>query len=216
MRSKRRGSGAPRKYWARLFFKILVVNPLDGSDGEEGDFDLIVFTHGDKCAPPAVDFSRTVVSVSLVSGSIGATAVGPMGAGGAGSIGATAVGPMGADGAGSIGATAVGPMGADGAGSIEAVIPLDSVRGVIWGLVSSKYQRLSPKKPPLTDRHSQIMVALKEKLSHLTQLTDEKNQDIGIVALEVSSLEKCLYSLIGTVDSDEVLDNIFNNFCIGK
>ena len=108
-----------------------------------------------------------------------------------------------------------GPIGAI-PGSIGAVTNQNSLQEVIWGLISDKYLDLCEEKTLLVDRHSMIIRTLRQKLHKVSHLTDEKNQDIGIVASEILSLEKSLYSLIGAVDSDDILEHIFDNFCIGK
>ena len=203
------------------FFKILVINPFerDFFQFESEEFDLVVVTHGDRPGfhPPQFSGIRTV-HVSLLAGSIGAdpSPAGSIGAdpSPAGSIGANP--PP----AGSIGANPppAGSIGANlsPAGFAEGVMPPEAVKKVIWGLISEKYSKLSLKNPLLVDRHCRVIGILREKLLKIVHLTDEKSQDMGIVASEVLSLEKYLYSLIGAIDSDEVLENVFDNFCIGK
>ena len=276
-RIEQEGIRRARELLKKAFFKILVINPFDDGEGffDDGDFDLVVATHGDRPLFKVPVFSDIpIVPVSLMpgfagvedseesgsigaedsqeSGSMGATVPenGPMGAEDSqesGSIGATVPenGPMGAENSqesGSIGATVPenGPMGAEDSqksgfrgatvpengsvgaedlrksGSMGAVVPRELVKKVIWGFVSEKYSRLGQENPILIDRHSRIIKILREKLFGVIQLTDKKNQDIAIVASEILSLEKYLYSLIGAVDNDEVFENIFDNFCIGK
>ena len=178
-----------RRSWDLLkkaFFKILVFNPFDR---EEDEFQL-----------EGGEFDLVVVThrdkgcFEMPSFS------------GIPTLYVSLNGPMGAD-LGSMGA-ATGPIG--------AVTNQNSLQQVIWGLIFDKYLGLCEEKPLLVDRHSQIIRTLRQKVHKISQLTDEKNQDIGIVASEILSLEKSLYSLIGAVDSDDVLEHIFDNFCIGK
>ena len=205
----------------KAFFKILVVNPFDGEEDscqiEDGTFDLVVVTHGDKFNFKVPRFPRVpTLYVSLLHGPMGAEdsshSAGSMGAGDS----SHSAGPMGAGDS----SHSTGPMGAGdsshSAGPMGAVVKQDSLREAVWGLVSDKYLRLCEEKPLLLDRHGMTIRVLREKLIEFAQLADIKNRDMGIFASEMQSLEKCIYSLVGGVDSDEILKNIFDNFCIGK
>ena len=41
-------------------------------------------------------------------------------------------------------------------------------------------------------------------------------QDIGIISSEINNIDNKISRLIGITTPDDVLQNIFSNFCIGK
>ena len=44
----------------------------------------------------------------------------------------------------------------------------------------------------------------------------KNSQDMAIISSELNTVGHCISELIGIVSPDDVLHNIFNNFCIGK
>ncbi len=207
--------------FSRAFFKILVINPVLAFDLESvlelRELDLIVFTHADdpEFQTHLNKFSEFFAHVKRVSfdgksGSIEPLAIpGPIEPGStlkSGSIGADEIGP-------------IGPKVRPVSGPIEpanvksgSIGPADSM-GPIRGEIASKYSTLLANDPLLIDRQCQI---LRELVSESRGIRGLLDGDVAILSAEVNRLGQKLSELIGIVSPDDVLHNIFNNFCIGK
>lgn len=75
---------------------------------------------------------------------------------------------------------------------------------------------LSPELPLLTNARQ--LSALQRSISYLQNALLALNEDRGyeFIAFELSSASAALEEILGIITTDELLDNIFSNFCIGK
>ena len=101
-----------------------------------------------------------------------------------------------------------GSIGPESSGPIE---PLTEIKN----LISNKYKGLTSLNPILPERQ-------RSNISDLYALTDQINQlisfesDPAILSGEINRLDQQINSLLGITTPDDVLNNIFSNFCIGK
>lgn len=221
--------------YSKSFFKVLVVNPTQVTSKEyeifsKDCFDLIVFTHKDISTKEqlysALDIlpeAKLAINTDLFGdndsfdllGSIGPIRLdGSMGAVDNGSIEPVKnVGPMGAELSGSIDPhPRIGSIGADCSGSIG---PTKSLEALVNLLVSRKFNELTRDKPLLISRHRDSVNKI-----YLEYVKFEQNvcniNDIAILSSEINILGVKISELIGVLSPDDVLNNIFSNFCIGK
>lgn len=173
------------------FFKILVVNPFDeiSFDPEGITFDAIVFTHSDLDGfeEAKYKFKSGPMGAILESGSIGAgVGNGPMGA-------IFESGPMGAK-------IESGPIG-----------PTYSLEDYIL----MKYQELISKEPVPIKRHRYVISDIYDRFYEFSG-TWYNTKDMAVISSLCSRVSVSIDELMGIVSSQEVLDHIFENFCIGK
>ncbi len=199
--------------FGRAFYKILVINPRLDFDIESmldlGELDLIVFSHADDKnfktnLSRFNDFFPEVKRVSFcgLSGSIEPLFLGPIGPNS--SVESGSIGPE----------NAVQISGSIGpkirnSGSIGPARNSNEISS----LVASKYQKLLSNDPLLIDRQCQLLRSLVGECADIENLL---TGDIAILSGEVNRLGRKLTELIGIISPDDVLHNIFNNFCIGK
>ena len=175
----------------------------------------------------------------------GQKVTGPMGAEKAGPVGAEKTGPMGAEKTGPMGAEKAGPMGAEKASPMEGKnsnfngldiskefeissynligdvqfcslkIGLDNVVSILSQQASRKYSNAVSEEPILLKRHKQKIFEIAKEVDQYGQLLEEES-DISIISSELNNIGHCISELIGIVSPDDVLHNIFDNFCIGK
>ncbi|MCO4755152.1 MAG: 50S ribosome-binding GTPase [Bacteriovoracaceae bacterium] len=150
------------------------------------------------------------IGAKVESGSIGANA-------GTGSIGANA-------GTGSIGASAEsGSIFDDQEGRVlprytHSVSMVDGSRvavSLITSYAAQKYGAAIADEPILLKRHQQKIFESKRLIDEYSQLMTFET-DISIISSELNNIGHCISELIGIVSADDVLHNIFDNFCIGK
>jgi tRNA modification GTPase len=206
----------------RSFFKILVINPFDYNldyfkQLENIAIDLIIFSHSDKN-----DFSKHANNAvmelkEIINGPIEPIQIGPMGAEKSGPIEPSPTGPMGAEKSGPIEPSPTGPMGATINGSIGANLTVESHQVIesIKELVSAKYLKLIENEPVMIERHKDVINKIYLMSCDYSDLSSNES-DISIISSELNAIGHCISELIGIVSPDDVLHNIFDNFCIGK
>jgi tRNA modification GTPase len=227
------------------FFKLLLINinEINNFDFEavmESKFDMIVFTHVDQMTgktnlneylsklPKADKYYIANTSkenenaMAINFGPIEPEESGSMGADNSGPIGAKNIGSIGPEKSGSMGAVNNGPMGAQNIGSIGPEIEVGSIGPgsldiveLISQVIESKYQLLTQDDPILIDRHRRKINEIYNDFDQF-KCNISSLGDIGIISSEARILESKISELIGVVSPDDVLNNIFSNFCIGK
>jgi tRNA modification GTPase len=209
---------------SKSFFKILVVNPLetnlnDYKKIENDHFDLVVFSHKDKVKKaklselldflPNAEYSIFTDLSGSSSRFIETGSIGPI----------QQSGPMGAGDSGSIEPGEIsGPMGAKVFGPIEPKQesgPIEPIQIRVNELVLRKFNTLTSAKPLLISRHRQDVNDIYLEFEKFTQITQDID-DIAIISNEINILGTKISQLIGILSPDDVLNNIFSNFCIGK
>ena len=221
------------------FYRVLVINPFADFDQTRFtiEYDSVLYTHADidnfelkiqkiskffNCPQFVLNYqdSQSLKGWSIVnlseffkkdeSGPMGAKSeTGPMGA-------KSETGPMGAK-------SKTGPMGATigGSDNTSDIVKSNTYEYNQKGFndlesdILRKYNLLAKKKPILIDRHRNV---ISDTYNSFNELTDawKVTKDLGILSSKCSILSKSLDELIGVVSPQDVLDNIFSNFCIGK
>ena len=97
-------------------------------------------------------------------------------------------------------------------GPIEPTV-LDTA--LLSRLVYSKYLKLQENNPIILPRHREKIRAISSRFEEF-QLLNKNEKDIAIISNELNLISQQIQELIGVITQNQVLKNIFENFCIGK
>ena len=86
---------------------------------------------------------------------------------------------------------------------------------IIHHIVKTKFQCLVDSDPIIIDRHKSLVLEIDGFAKSMEKMIYAE-QDIAIIANEVQIIGNSVAKLVGIVTPDQVLNNIFSNFCIGK
>jgi tRNA modification GTPase len=196
------------------FFKILVINPFEkpSKDDVIDDPDVVVFTHCD-----LNDFDKAVARSGFSHHSyICVSLTGPIEPLKSGPIEPLKSGPIEPAKSGPIEPAKSGPIEPAKRGPIEpAVFSRNQIFTVLFDAVSEKYSLLIKDQPLLLERHSDLIQKIQGKTEEFSKLL-KSNEDLGIISNEINRLGVEVEELVGSLPPDQVLGNIFENFCIGK
>jgi tRNA modification GTPase len=224
----------------KTFFKILVINPFNYllnkksstfqlEDYLKNEIDLIVITHSDLdgFSDSYDKFSKTIKDtgnakippifvISLGKDSNKLTKdFGPIGPG-LKNENFKFSGPIGPENSSLNQKNELGPIGPRDNEILFEIADLN----LIFERILKKYLKMLENDPILVERQCESIkkVYFEWKLwFELWQIEKIKpQQDWGLVSHQLTNTRNCLFELIGVVTSENVLDSVFRNFCIGK
>lgn len=175
------------------FYNMLIVNPfsynLESYKGLENiSLDLIIFTHND-----LENFENAVTEALSKLSKI----FGPIEPAKSGPIGPKIIAPI------------------EPVNFVSVGLKDRAKTALIEASLVKKYSQLIASEPFLVKRHSEVIDNIQYKLNNYKDLVLVED-DISIISFELNLIGNCISELIGIVSPDDVLHNIFNNFCIGK
>jgi len=188
------------------FFKMLVINPFEEQAWSKdflSSIDLVVFTHSkkenfdSKLENIQKAFSQADSVCVDLGGPIEPVKSGPIGPGENG-------GPIEPD-------DYFGPIGPE-----KNSGPIGPAIQQINKVITAKYKKIQESNPILIERHCMVIKGLYKSLKSLESEVEQNGQDIGIIDFHVQEIGHKIADLIGVMPPDEVLGDIFSNFCIGK
>ena len=238
------GVEVAKKIISTSFYRILVINPFE-FDSEyfasfaDFTFDLLIFTHMDitgfeqayencladiaavrqgKSGP--IEPSKSGPMEPSKSGPMEPSKSGPMEPSKSGPIEPSKSGPIEPSKSGPIEPSKSGPIEPSKFGPIEPIICSlvslsDSQKNKILNDISLKFSKLLDFDPILIERHSDTINEIYLNFCNYHNIVKDEN-DMAIIASELSIVGHCISELIGIISPDDVLHNIFDNFCIGK
>lgn len=111
----------------------------------------------------------------------------------------------------------IGPISTDGPiGPVHTIDLLNKPNlEKIKASFEAKYLKLLNFDPILLERHRESIKYIYNSFESYEKIFNENN-DLAIVGSELNSVGVCISELIGIVSPEEILNNIFSNFCIGK
>lgn len=185
----------------KAFFKILLLNPnqinADLKSYLSINPDLVIITHIDNYNGDLEDFIKSI-----------------------GPIEPAKIGPIEPEKSGPIEPAKSGPIEPVKSVPIEPVkcnllTQATEITKLIQESVNNKYLLATSQNPLVLNRHKDQISKIYELVCNYSDLS-EVESDISIISSELNSIGDCISELIGIVSPDDVLHNIFNNFCIGK
>jgi tRNA modification GTPase len=108
-----------------------------------------------------------------------------------------------------------GPIGANSCYLINNLESNMDFTHKINELSFQKYSDILSVQPIVLDRHKEVLFNLHDLFIEYSKLLKSES-DISIISSELTSIGNCISELIGIVSPNDVLHNIFDNFCIGK
>ncbi|MBL6988979.1 MAG: 50S ribosome-binding GTPase [Bacteriovoracaceae bacterium] len=86
---------------------------------------------------------------------------------------------------------------------------------VLLSFIEKKYSQICEQNPILIGRQRQAIKQIYFQTKKLKDVLHTEN-DVAIISSELNILQSKIEELIGIVSADDVLNSIFDNFCIGK
>jgi tRNA modification GTPase len=224
------------------FFKLLLINPFDDNETYYEklrgiNFDLVAFSHKDKTGftEATIKFTKkynylmTGPIESTKSGSIEPVKTGPIEPIKSGPIEPVKIGPIEPIKSSPIEPVKTGPVEPIKSGPIQPIKsgPIEPLtfnllqgfhgqKGDLLTQITDKYLKLLEFDPIIVNRQSDNIQNIYNNFNIYADIFDSKFEDISIVASELNIVGHCISELIGIISPDDVLHNIFDNFCIGK
>jgi len=93
---------------------------------------------------------------------------------------------------------------------------IDELKGQIYRSITQKDLRASPEHSIITNiRHKNALSSTAEKIERAIELLEGRGS-LELVAFEIRSALDSLGELVGETTPEDVLNRIFDQFCIGK
>ena len=195
------------------FFCVMIINPFE-TDYEElkkltlEKIDMFIISHADfkNCYDEFIKFQNTItknVYFTNLNESHGDDDSGPIGP-------EKVSGPIGPEKVG-------GPIGPKKAsGPIGPVITTHKyLKNELFNKIQRKYLKLTENETLFIERQRICINKTYNKYLKFKEILKDNN-DIAISLSEMAVLENEITQLIGVISTDDLLDDIFKNFCIGK
>lgn len=98
---------------------------------------------------------------------------------------------------------------------VHAHHSVGSIEPQLYPLIYCKFNELSSSQPLYIERHRIVINNIYFVINKFNVLC-EVESDFAIISSELNTIGQSLSELIGIVSPEQVLGNIFSNFCIGK